>query len=85
MNLTDSLGQKPDTETKSSGNGVMLTICEIVLQVLQSGYLTVEAEQQLQQLFAAQYDLADVEALTRLQQAARYGLVKQQSRELVNY
>ena len=85
MNLTDSLGRKLDTETKSSGNGVMLTICEIVLQVLQSGYLTVEAEQQLQQLFATQYDLADVEALTRLQQAARYGLVKQQSRELVNY
>ena len=63
----------------------MLTICEIVLQVLQSGYLTVEAEQQLQQLFATQYDMADIEALTRLQQAARYGLVKQQSRELVNY
>ena len=63
----------------------MLTICEIVLQVLQSGYLTVEAEQQLQQLFATQYDMADVEALTRLQQAAKYGLVKQQSRELVNY
>ena len=63
----------------------MLTICEIVLQVLKSGYLTVEAEQQLRQLFTAQYDLADVEALTRLQQAARYGLVKQQSRELANY
>lgn len=63
----------------------MLTICEIVLQVLQSGYLTIEAEQQLQQLFTTQYDMADIEALTRLQQAARYGLVKQQSRELVNY
>lgn len=63
----------------------MLTICEIVLQVLQSGYLTVEAEQQLRQLFAVRYDLADIEALTRLQQAARYGLVKQQSRELVDY
>lgn len=63
----------------------MLTICEIVVQVLKSGYLTIEAEQQLRQLFEARYDLADIEALTQLQQAARYGLIKQQSRELLDY
>lgn len=61
----------------------MSTIREIVYQVLQSGYLTVETEEQLRKMFTAQYDLDDIEALTRLQQAAMSGLVKQQSRYLV--
>jgi hypothetical protein len=59
------------------------TIRDIVYQVLQSGYLTVEAEEQMRQLFAVQYDLDDIEALTRLQQAAHSGIVKQESRQLV--
>ncbi|HEY9633957.1 MAG TPA: hypothetical protein V6D14_11150 [Coleofasciculaceae cyanobacterium] len=62
----------------------MSTIREIVYQVIQSGYLTVEAEEQMRQMFAIQYDLEDIEALTQLQQAAKFGLVKQQSRELVH-
>lgn len=62
----------------------MCTIREIVYQVLQSGYLTVETEEQLRKMFAVQYDLDDIEALTRLQQAAMSGLVRQQSRELVH-
>jgi hypothetical protein len=61
----------------------MSTIREIVYQVLQSGYLTLETEEQLRQMFAVRYDLDDIEALTRLQQATIYGQVKQQSRELV--
>ncbi len=61
----------------------MSRIREIVHQVLQSGYLTVETEQQVRQMFAAGYDLEDIEALTRLQQAALSGRVRQQSRELV--
>jgi hypothetical protein len=61
----------------------MSTIREIVYQVLQIGYLTVEAEEQVRQQFAIRHDLADIEALTRLQQATTSGLVKQQSRELV--
>jgi hypothetical protein len=60
----------------------MPTIREIVYNVLQSGYLTLETEEQLRQLFARRYDLDDIEALTRLQQAATLGRVKQQSREL---
>jgi hypothetical protein len=63
----------------------MAKIRDIVHNVLQSGYLTVETEEQLRQLFAVRYDLADIEALTRLQQAATSGRVKQQSRELVSY
>jgi hypothetical protein len=62
----------------------MSTIREIVHQVLQSGYLTVEIEQKVRQLFATKYDLEDIEALTRLQQATISGQVKQQSRELVH-
>lgn len=62
----------------------MSTIREIVYQVLQSGYLTVEAEEKMRQMFAVRYDLADIEALTRLQQATKSGRVKQQSRELVH-
>ncbi|HEY9669232.1 MAG TPA: hypothetical protein V6C91_20640 [Coleofasciculaceae cyanobacterium] len=62
----------------------MSTIREIVYQVLQSGYLTLEAEEKMRQMFAVRYDLADIEALTRLQQATKSGLVKQQSRELVH-
>ncbi len=62
----------------------MSTIREIVYQVLQCGYLTLETEEQLRQMFAVRYDLDDIEALTRLQQAATYGQVKQQSRELVH-
>jgi hypothetical protein len=63
----------------------MSTICKIVQQVLQTGYLTVEAEEQLRKLFAARYDLQDIEALTRLQEAATSGLITQQSRELVHH
>jgi hypothetical protein len=62
----------------------MSTICEIVQEVLQSGYLTVEAEEQMRRLFVLQHDLEDIEALTRLQQATMYGRVKRQSRELVH-
>jgi hypothetical protein len=62
-----------------------MSIREIVFQVLQAGYLTVETEEQLRQLFATRYDLDDIEALTRLQQAATTGRVKQQSRDLLSY
>ncbi len=63
----------------------MSDIRKLVHKVFQSGYLTLEAEEQLRQLFAVRYDIQDIEALTRLQQAATLGLVKQQSRELVHY
>lgn len=62
----------------------MSMISEIVYQVIQSGYLTVEAEEKMRQLFANGYNVEDIEALTLLQQAARSGRVKQQSREFVN-
>lgn len=63
----------------------MSTISEIVHQVLEAGYLTIDTEEKVRQLFSKQYDLEDIEALTKLQQATILGRVKQQSRELVRY
>lgn len=63
----------------------MSTISEIVNQVIEAGYLTIDTEEKLRQMFAKQYDLEDIEALTRLQKATTLGRVKQQSRELVRY
>jgi hypothetical protein len=61
----------------------MSTISEIVQNVLKNGYLSVEVEEQLRQLFTLRYSLEDIEALTRLQKATTLGRVKQESRNLV--
>ncbi|NEO33386.1 MAG: hypothetical protein F6K36_23765 [Symploca sp. SIO3C6] len=60
----------------------MSIISEIVDRVLQSGYLSTEAEEQMRLIFTLRHDLEDIEALTRLQQAATSGRVTQQSRQL---
>lgn len=62
----------------------MTLIREIVKQALTSGYLTIEAENQLRQLLSNKYDLEDLSAFLRLQQAAMAGEVKQESRERLN-
>ncbi|HCF29283.1 MAG TPA: hypothetical protein DEV81_19255, partial [Cyanobacteria bacterium UBA11049] len=57
-------------------------ILEIVQQALASGYLTVEAENQLRLLLqTTKYGLDDINAFMTLQQSAMAGLVKQESRE----
>lgn len=61
--------------------GVLMLIRDIVQQALMGGYLTVEAENQLRQLLRSKYDLDDLNAFLRLQQAAMSGDVKQESRE----
>ncbi len=61
----------------------MSTISKIVQKVLKNGYLSVEVEEQLRQLFKIRYNLDDIEALTRLQKATTSGQVKQESRLLV--
>lgn len=60
----------------------MFLIREVVEQALTTGYLTVEAEEQLRYLLQKKYDLDDLDAFVNLQQAAMSGLVKQESREL---
>ncbi|OCQ99408.1 hypothetical protein BCD67_22460 [Oscillatoriales cyanobacterium USR001] len=63
----------------------MMVIREIIQQALSTGYLTVEAENQIQQVFiSARYDLEDLNAFMSLQLAAMAGRVKQESLELRN-
>ncbi|HEY9851636.1 MAG TPA: hypothetical protein V6D28_19350 [Leptolyngbyaceae cyanobacterium] len=62
----------------------MLLIHEIVQQALLTGYLTIEAENQLRQLLKTKYNNQDLNAFITLQEAAMNGLVKQESRQLKN-
>lgn len=58
-------------------------IRDVVRQALETGYLTVEAEDILRQLLKKKYCQEDFEAFMALQQAAMLGRVRQQSRELI--
>ena len=61
----------------------MMVIREVIQQALSTGYLTLEAEKQIQQVFTtARYDLEDLNAFMSLQLAAMAGRVKQESMEL---
>ncbi|WGV24132.1 hypothetical protein [Halotia branconii] len=59
----------------------MNRIRDIVQQALITGYLTVEAENQLRHLLTTRYDLEDLNAFMTLQEAAMNGKVRQESRE----
>jgi len=60
-------------------------IREVVQQAIASGYLSLEAENQMQQIFAsAKCDLEDLNAFMSLQLAAMTGRVKRESLELIN-
>jgi hypothetical protein len=61
----------------------MELIREIVEQALNTGYLTLEAEEKLRKMLKDKYDLEDLEAFIDLQQAAMIGMVRQESRELL--
>jgi hypothetical protein len=61
----------------------MVLIREVVQQALMTGYLSVEAEEQLRRLLKTKYDLEDLNAFMSLQLAAMNGSVRQQSRELI--
>jgi hypothetical protein len=59
-----------------------LQIQDIVQQALTTGYLSVEAENQLRQLLQCKLNANDLRAFWILQNAAMTGCVKQESREL---
>jgi hypothetical protein len=60
-----------------------MAIREVIQQALSTGYLTVEAEKQIQQVFiSSRYDLEDLNDFMSLQLAAMAGRVKQESMEL---
>ncbi|MFE1748741.1 hypothetical protein [Coleofasciculus sp. H7-2] len=62
----------------------MSLISKIVQQALITGYLTVEAEEQLRQLLKTKYDFEDFMAFITLQKEAMEGRVRQESRELLH-
>ncbi len=59
----------------------MILIRELVQEALATGFLTMEAEEQLRRLLKTQYDLQDLKAFVNLQQAVMEGKVKQESRQ----
>ncbi|MDF5720487.1 MAG: hypothetical protein PUP91_08380 [Rhizonema sp. PD37] len=59
----------------------MIRIRDVVQKALATGYLSVEAENQLRYLLTTRYDLEDFNAFMSLQEAAMTGQVKQESRE----
>ena len=59
----------------------MILIRNVVQEAISTGYLTLEAEEQLRQMLTTKYDFEDLKAFMSLQQAAMAGQVKQQSRE----
>ncbi|WP_223307390.1 hypothetical protein [Baaleninema simplex] len=64
-------------------NRPIISIRDLVREALETGYLSVEAEEQLRQCLTQKYDLEDFHAFVRLQQAAMQGKVRQESRELL--
>ncbi len=58
-------------------------IREVVYQALNSGYLTIQAEEQLRLMLRNKYELEDLEAFIELQKAAMIGQVRQESREIL--
>ena len=61
----------------------MILIREVVQQALTTGYLTVEAEEQLRKMLRDKYGSEDLKAFMMLQQAAMSGQVTQESRVLL--
>ena len=62
----------------------MGVINELVKKTIRAGYLTLETENQLRKLLqTTKYGREDFEAFVELQNAAIDGLVKQESRELL--
>lgn len=63
----------------------MASICEIVQQALATGHLTVESENQLRLLLqTTKYGLEELNAFMTLQESAMAGLVRQESRQLMD-
>lgn len=57
----------------------MIRIREVVQQALDTGYLDLEAENQLRKLLSTQYDLEDLKSFVGLQLAAMNGEVMLES------
>ncbi|WP_293127699.1 hypothetical protein [Microcoleus sp. bin38.metabat.b11b12b14.051] len=63
----------------------MVLIREVVKQAIAVGYLSLESENEMQQIFSsAKCDLEDLNAFMSLQLAAMAGRVRQESLESIN-
>ena len=60
----------------------MKLIREIAKQALNTGYLTIEAEEKLRGMLKNKYDVEDWEAFMNIQRAAMIGMVRQESKEI---
>jgi hypothetical protein len=58
-------------------------ICDIVQTALATGYLTIDAEDQLRRLLRARNNAEELSAFTQLQLAAASGEIRQESREQI--
>ena len=84
MRLVLSQKSKVLERVSGKGNCTMTLISKIVRKALATGYLTVDAEEQLrQQLQMTKYGLEDFEAFITLQTEVMEGRVKQQAWELL--
>lgn len=63
----------------------MYYLQEVVKHAIETGYLSMEAEESLRRLLGKQCSEEDLEAFIALQDAAMTGKVRQQSRELANF
>lgn len=62
-----------------------MLVRDVIKQAIATGYLSLEAENEIQQIFSsAQCELEDLNAFMSLQLAAMAGRVKQQSLESIN-
>lgn len=61
----------------------MDSILNLVQEALETGFLSITAENQLRLLLNSKYSLEDLEAFRELQLATMNGKVKQESRELI--
>ena len=62
-----------------------MLIREVVKQAIDAGYLSLEAENEMQHIFSSsKCDLEDLNAFMSLQLAAMAGRVRQESLELIN-
>jgi hypothetical protein len=62
----------------------MGSIHDLVSQALKSGYLSLELEREIQQVYNVNCSMQDVEALVKLQQAVQAGYVKRQMQEILH-
>jgi hypothetical protein len=59
-----------------------MQIREVVQQAISTGFLSIEAEDQLRHMLARKYEREDFQAFMQLQHAAMVGSVRQESRIL---